>query len=214
MTLTFAFILIGAALASLYAWGLNTQSSVLRTAVRAGSILCLAIAAVAGEAPGLCVAALAIFALADACFAQGGQRWLLLGMATAIFGHCVFILMFLNQGALFFSGSIEVTAQMIIYLAGFVLLMSVWRTLGEMAGPVVVQAVAVSSMTALAVALPGFKMVGVGAMMVYASDGVLAREIFLPPETRMQRVWARPAVWALYWCGMAFVTAGYLAPVL
>jgi uncharacterized membrane protein YhhN len=218
MLFAWPFFVLAAGLAALYAWRYNAggPASRRRTLIKAGSVLALAGAALFGDGPGLLLAALLFCAVGDALLAQDtdgprGQRFLLGGMAAFFVGQALYVVLFLNQGAALFTGPGEGGVQALVFAAGAGLLFWLWPRLGDMAGPVVVYALAVAAMAALAVGLPGFALVSIGALMFYASDGVLAAELFALPADSRQRLWTRPAVWAMYWGGQALITAGFVA---
>lgn len=210
------FLIAAAGLAGLYAWRHNpAPASDRRTLIKAGSVALLALAALIGDGPGLLVIALILSAIGDACLSRDGQRWLLYGMGAFFAAQAAYVVLFLNQGAALFASPIEGGVQALMFAAAGVMLWWLWAHLKDMAGPVVVYGGAVTMMAALAVGLPGFWLVSLGAVLFYVSDGILSAELFrLPPDSR-QRLWTTPAVWATYWIGQAFITAGFLlAPIV
>ena len=213
MVLALPFFLIAAGLAALYAWRYNDAApSRERTLVKAGSVIALAAAAFFGDAPPLLVIGLLACAAGDAFLAMDGKRALLLGMGAFFCGQLIYIVMLLIEGGAAFTSLGEGGLQAALIAAAAVMVFWLWPKLGEMAAPVAAYTLAETPLAVLAVGLPGFWMVTLGAVLFFASDGVLAAELFaLSPESR-QRLWTRPAVWALYWGGQALITAGFSAP--
>lgn len=216
MLMAWPFFLVAAIFAALYGWLYNNTgvASPARTWIKAGSVVLLAVAALFGEAPPLLVAGLLACAVGDAFLAQDGKRALIFGMGAFLCGQLIYSVMFVIEGGAVFASVVEGGVQTLLIVAAAVTLYWLRPRLGDMAAPVVVYTTAVTVMALLAVGLPGFPLVALGAVMFLASDGVLSAELFaLSPESR-QRLWTRPAVWALYWGGQALITAGFVGPIL
>lgn len=215
MLFAFPFFLAAAALAYLYAWRHNTGAeSRQRTLIKTGSVAALALAALVGEGPPFLVAALALCALGDLCLSRDGRRWLLAGMAAFFFGQATYVVLFLLEGGAAFANLWEGGLQALLIAVAMGLVFWLWPKLADMGVPVVVYALAVTAMAVLAVGLPGYVLVSIGAVLFYVSDGVLAFEMFATEEASRQRLWTRPVVWGAYWVGQALITAGFLAPIV
>lgn len=214
MLLSWPFFVVAAVLAALYASRYNRgEPSPTRAWVKTGSVVLLAAAAFFGDAPPLLALGLLACAIGDYFLAGEGRRALLLGMGAFFCGQLIYLTMFLIEGGAAFAAPLEGGVQALLIVAAAGMLFWLWPKLGEMAGPVAAYTLAVTAMAVLAVGVPGYTLAAIGAVMFFASDGVLSAELFALPEGSRHRHWTRPAVWALYWGGQALITANFVGPI-
>lgn len=171
--------------------------------VKAGSVAVLALAGLAGGAPGLVVLGLALGALGDFALARPGQRAFLAGMAAFAAGHLAYAACFAAAGGVPAAG---------LLAAGMVLAAGAAAALGPRQGalvwPVRAYGAVIGAMAACALALPD-PLAQAGAALFVVSDALLAVALFRRPGPGAARVLGL-AVWACYWGGQALILWGML----
>lgn len=179
--------------------------SLLRSVVKTGAVVLLALAAVVADAPGLLVLALCFCALGDWCLSRPGQRAFMAGIAAFAVGHLAYIALFLSHSAADFGRLVQFPNILIIL--GFILLGAVMVRLlapraADLRGPVLgyipiilgmgVAVLVVDPVGVLALALPA-------ALLFIFSDLVLAFETFLLAQDHTARRVTPWVIWVTYW---------------
>jgi uncharacterized membrane protein YhhN len=204
------FWLFAAGCALVYGVALvKRQPSVSRTAFKTLAIGFLALLALIGDVY-LLALALALCALGDALLAQS-EKWLKAGIGAFAAGHVVYVVLFLLNGGGLGPDVARLMAQILICLAAGAFLVWLWPSLGALRGPVIGYFGIITVMTIVAIGLTNnLGWAGLGAVLFFASDGILGTELFkLKPDARA-RAWTPYAVWGLYWGGQALITAAFL----
>ena len=169
--------------------------------VKAASVAALALAGIAGGAPGPVVAGLVLGALGDFALARPGERAFLAGMAAFAAGHLAY------AGA--FAGAAGMPSLPVL-AAGVVLAAGAAALLGPRAGPLVWPVrgygAVIGAMAACALALPD-PAARAGAALFVASDALLAVALFRAPGQGALRPLGL-AVWSCYWLGQALILLG------
>lgn len=191
-------------LATVYLFGLPRSVGLARVAVKAGSVLLLALAAVLSGAPHLLVLALVLSALGDAFLVYPGKPAFLCGLVSFLAAHLVYAALFWpasGLGMLLGEGQgLRLSLAILMGIGGAGVVALVWpgASAASMQGPALVYAGAILLMSITAVA-SGNPLLIPGALMFYASDTVLALEKFrIPAEAPIRRLSA-PFVWVTYY---------------
>lgn len=215
MTLTSLFLPASAFLALLYLAGWPPrQRLALRMAVKAGSVLLLALVAVLNGGPWLLALALAFGALGDAFLVWEGKIAFLGGLASFLAAHLLYALLFWSAGssAAAMTGAWLSLALLALAAASGALLRLIWAGANGLRGPVLLYAAAILAMN-LAALGTGRPAVMSGSLLFFASDAVLALEKFrLSPDAPVRRVTA-PFVWSSYYLAQLLILLGWLVEV-
>ena len=211
MNLSSALLIASAFLAFLYLMGWPPRGQILpRMAVKAGSVLLLAIVAVVNGGPWLLVLALAFGSLGDAFLVHDGKGSFIGGLASFLVAHLLY-------AALFWSTASPVAgmpqwmiplASVVLAGAAAVLLRLVWAGTAGLRIPVLLYAAAILAMTITALST-GRPAVMAGSLLFFASDAVLSLEKFrLAADAPVRRVSA-PFVWASYYLAQLLILLGW-----
>lgn len=207
MTLSFALFLISGLLALLYLAGWPPRRlAVARMAVKAGSVLLLAIIAFLMGGSWLLIAALAFGALGDAFLVHDGKPAFIGGLASFLIAHIIYAALFLTAGSpiSLFESPLQTVLPVLLVTAACLLLRMVWEGARGLHLPVILYALAILGMTfaALATGRPGLI---TGALLFFASDAVLALEKFrIAPDAPHRRLTA-PFVWTSYYLAQLLI---------
>lgn len=210
------FLTAGAALALIYLWqigrGKPAEGHMLRSLVKTGSVLALALEGLGGPAPLMILAGLTLGATGDYFLSRPGQKLFLAGMAAFAAGHLAYVAAFWMRMA-----DLGVTAPSLpqgLALAALlllVLILGLWLSsrAGDLRLPVFAYAMVIGLMAASAVLLPhgpGVTTLQAGVALFLLSDTLLALRLFIAPAKAR---WPLDlAVWPTYWLGQALILAG------
>lgn len=196
-----------------YCWSDNI--STVRTVVKTGGVLALAVTAFLAGGPMVLVFALAISAAGDAFLAGQNEKWLLPGMAAFFAAHVAYIALFLELGATVPAGTgalLGVQAGMIGPLIAFLYWVS--KSAGNLAWPGRAYGVAILAMGLLAVSLwSDYPLVTVGAQAFILSDMLLSVELFKPRKDARKSVPQSLVIWGAYFGGQLMIALGILQMV-
>ena len=210
--MTWGFAGLGLIAALGYQAMLGRPVGVLRSTVKTGATLTLALASLAAGAPILLAIALALGALGDFYLSRAGQGAFLKGVAAFALAHAVYIALFveLPGGAGLFALSIPGWAGVVSLLA-LAASTPVWLLphAGPLKGPVAGYVAIITAMGIAALHLAGdFSLAAIGAGLFLGSDLILSVQMFrLRADSLAYRV-ARQLVWPLYWGGQALIAYG------
>ena len=207
-TLLFSFVA-----AVIYAFALDMPPKWTRTAAKTLAVACLAVLAAVQGGPLPLVAALALSAAGDAFLSRDGEKAFLGGLASFLAGHVVYAALFLKTGGgLGLLGAQSWRGAIALAMAAFgiVMLAALWRRVGpQLRIPIAVYVAAILAM-GLSALTTDHPWVIAGALLFFASDGLLAAERFLLAAVSPHRVWMRQAVWVLYYAAQLAITLGFL----
>ncbi|MFI4934511.1 MAG: lysoplasmalogenase [Caulobacterales bacterium] len=183
--------------------------SLTRTAVKTSAVGLLVVACLLGGAPWPLLAGLTFSTLGDGFLAVESDRRLRLGLACFLLAHLFYVVLFLffaiTQGAhpaaLSFAAVPlrRVVAIGVVGLAALAMLGWLWPKLGAMRAAVSLYVVAIVSMVAASLTLPpGYNAPIVGALLFFASDALLAAQLF---RGKFQSSLGAFLVWWLYYFG-------------
>lgn len=198
--------------ASAYRWLLlSAPPSLSRAMVKALAVGALALAVLVEDGPLLLVAGLLLCALGD-FFLALSEKWLRAGMAAFAAGHVSYIALIVLAGGGPGLDVLRVMLQVLVALSGIGALIWIWPGATGLRKEVAAYAFLVTLMTFLAIGLPGALVIaGLGAVLFFLSDGLVAAELFRLPKNAPERRWTGPALWALYFWGQFFIAFGFLA---
>ena len=201
---------LGAALALIYgaAYCWRGGNGWTRSAVKTGSMACLAVASVALGAPVWVVAGLALGALGDFCLSRPGQAAFLAGMAAFALGHLAYATYFMGLSGTF--GPFSPMVAPFIFFAATTEFWLVPHT-GALRWPVRAYVVMITLM-GVAALLQWDLVLLAGAGLFILSDVLLALVLFVMPAARLRWVLA-VALWAAYWLGQFLILQGGLAAI-
>jgi uncharacterized membrane protein YhhN len=187
----------------------KNRPSTSRTMFKTMAIGFLALLALIGDVYLLAIA-LGLSAVGDACLAQD-EKWLRPGIAAFAAAHLAYVALFLISGGGAGLDAARLMAQILILVAAASFVLWLWPDLGPMRVLVGLYLGIITIMTMAAIGLPaGLALAGIGAVMFFASDGVLAAEMFKLKPNAPARAWTPYPVWALYWGGQAAITAAFV----
>ena len=206
-------LIMSAVAALIYALIVNTRPTLARSAVKTLAVALLAVLALVENGPLLLVAGLALSALGDACLSRDGDRAFLGGLASFLAAYLLYIGLFFMAGA----GTDIILAEIwraviaaAMAVVAVVMIGLLWRRVKPaMRLPILVYVVGIVAMGWAALTTDSVFIVG-GALMLMASDGLLATERFLVSAISPYRSSLRVAVWALYYIGQLLVTLGFI----
>lgn len=187
----------------------KNRPSTSRTMFKAMAVGFLALLALIGDVYLLAIA-LGLSAVGDACLAQD-EKWLRPGIAAFAGAHVAYVALFLISGGGLGLDVARLMAQIMILVAAGAFAVWLWPDLGAMRAPVGLYLGIITVMTVAAIGLPAsLALAGIGAVLFFASDGILAAEMFRLKPNAPARAWTPYAVWALYWGGQALITAAFV----
>lgn len=183
------------------------------SAVKTLSTALLALAGLAGQAPALIVAGLALGSAGDFALSRPGTRAFLAGMAAFALGHLAYVVAFVSRsleiGGLAFG---PVQTGLLVLLALLLISTEVWlapRT-GALRWPVRFYGLIIGAMAAAVIVLPentGDRILQAGAALFLLSDTLLSLRLFVARREPAQRALGY-AVWPAYWAGQALILWG------
>ncbi|GAB1480946.1 hypothetical protein MASR2M74_35290 [Paracoccaceae bacterium] len=214
-----ALLIVAAAAATLYQIAFAArpegQHSWTGSAVKTVSTAALALAGLAGGAPGLIVLGLALGATGDFALSRPGKAAFLAGMGAFASGHLAYALAFWQRGAALGGpalGPLQIAALALMAL--LLLSTEYWlapRT-GALRWPVRGYGLVIGAMAVSVLLLPangGDTLLRSGAALFLMSDTLLALRLFVANSPRQQRLLVL-AVWPSYWLGQALILIGAL----
>lgn len=210
--MTWVFAGLGLIAALGYQAMLGRPVGALRSAVKTGATLMLALASLAAGAPMLLVLALALGALGDFFLSREGQGAFLKGVASFALAHAVYVALFagLPGGA----GLMALSWPRLGGVVGLLALAAstpVWLLphAGPLKAPVAGYVGIITAMGIAALHLAGdFSPAAIGAALFLGSDLILSVQLFRLRAGSLAYRAARQAVWPLYWGGQALIAFG------
>ncbi|KAL2166510.1 hypothetical protein VTG60DRAFT_2551 [Thermothelomyces hinnuleus] len=205
---------VGAAL--LYLAMVRSRPSRRRMIVKTASTALLSAMVAAQGGPLLLVAALALGSLGDAFLAWDDDASFLLGLASFLVAHLLYIVVFFQNNTNVTEGPWGLlrswrgpAAGSLILLVSVMITILVPRIDRGLRPPVILYSltILVMALTALTV---GSSRVVAGSLMFSASDAILAADRFLVSPASSHRAWMQPAVWVLYYFGQLLIAVGLL----
>jgi uncharacterized membrane protein YhhN len=210
-------LIISAGAACLYLVLRGTEPVWRRTLLKVASIALLALLAIVAGGPILLVIALGLCAIGDGLLAQDGEEYFLGGLVAFLFGHLVYIWLFVAVGFGFGHGFGQILADpwrgglivVALVCAGAIAVRLLPVVGEEMRLPILAYMGAIVAMLIAAATTP-LPMVVWGAALFFVSDAILAAERYLLEEESLPKVIAGPAVWVLYYLGQMAIVLGFL----
>ena len=206
-----ALLIVAAAAAALYQIAVSGRpeggNDWIGSAAKTVSTAALALAGLAGGAPGLIVLGLALGAAGDFALSRPGKAAFLAGMAAFAAGHLAYALAFLGWMG---PGVAAWQIAALITLALLILSTEVWLAphTADLRAPVRAYALIIGVMAALALLLPAAGLItALGAALFVLSDTLLALRLFVLRAPVAERVLAL-LVWPAYWGGQALILWG------
>lgn len=207
-----ATLILSLGAAFFYLLILRQPPSLARTAVKAGSVLLLAILAFIQGGPLLLVIALLLSAAGDALLAQNDEWSFSAGLGAFLAAHLTHVVLFLPLAlhAIGLADGGQVAMRVALAAAVGAAAVVYCRRLaagvpGELQVPVALYVAAILAAAAVAI-LTGVQMLIAGMLMFVLSDAILAGEKFLLAEDSPHRAWTGPAVWILYYLAQLTIT--------
>lgn len=200
-----ALLGVGALASCLYGWGwVHGMPGAIRSGLKAGSVLALALAAAMLGAPAAVTVGLALGALGDFFLSRAGQSAFLAGMAAFAAGHLAYAYAFWQPGAA------ALTAIPLLILAASTEFWLAPHT-GDLRWPVRAYVVVISVMgfavLSLGLAAP---LISVGSLLFLTSDMMLAIDMFVLGADPHPQLGLKRLVWASYWGGQLLILLGSL----
>ncbi len=186
-------------------WWVAAAPGLLRTGLKTGAGLALALAAPGlGAAPAV-VVGLALGALGDFFLSRAGQAAFLAGMAAFAAGHLAYGWAFLQPGLSvpMAAAALALALSTEVWLAPHARALH-WPVRGYV---LVISAMAYAALS-LGVTAP---LVTVGAALFLGSDMLLAIDRFVLAGDLRPRLGLKRLVWACYWAGQALILWGSTA---
>jgi uncharacterized membrane protein YhhN len=202
---------IGAAL--LYFIVMETEPSLMRSAVKTISTALLALLAYMEGGPLLLVLALALSSAGDAFLSRNGDTAFLGGLASFLAAHIAYIMLFAQTGEGLAILSAEPWRGLVAALAALttlgVLFILMRRVPPTLRLPVVAYSAAILGMGVMALTTR-IPLVILGALLFMASDTLLGWERFVAPAISSSRRAMRIGVWAFYYAAQLLIVLGFL----
>lgn len=198
--------------AVIYAVVLDTRPSLLRSAVKMLAVGLLAVLAIIQGGPMLLVAALALSAIGDACLSREGDRAFLVGLASFLAAHLLYIALFVSLSLGFDVILVpwRMTMAGVVALLILVMLVLVLRRVSPgLRLPILLYGVAILAMGMAALTQENVLVI-TGAVLFILADGILAAERYLVSAISPHRPWMRHAAWGLYYTAQLFIALGLL----
>jgi uncharacterized membrane protein YhhN len=210
-------LIISVGAACLYLVLRGTEPVWRRTLLKVASIALLALLAMVAGGPVLLVIALGLCAVGDGLLAQDGEQYFLGGLVAFLFGHLVYIWLFVAVGFGVGDGFGQILADpwrtglifVALVCAGAMAVRLLPVVGEEMRMPILAYMAAILAMLTAAATLP-LPLVVAGAALFFVSDAILAAERYLLEEESLPQIIAGPAVWVLYYLGQMAIVLGFL----
>ena len=206
-------LIVSAGAAIIYALIVNTRPTLARSAVKTLAVAFLAVLTFIENGPLLLFAGLALSALGDACLSRDGDRAFLGGLASFLAAYMLYIGLFFAAGAgtdIILSEIWRAVVAAAMAVVAVVMIGLLWRRVKPtMRLPILVYVVGIVAMGWAELTTDSAFIVG-GAVMLIASDGLLATERFLVSAISPYRSSLRVAVWVFYYIGQLLVTLGFI----
>jgi uncharacterized membrane protein YhhN len=203
-----AFLLASAGLGLVYLFFMTCSApSLMRSAVKTGSIAALAVAAL--PVPPLALA-LALSALGDLALSRQGEKAFLAGVGAFALAHLAYLALFLSlEGEAALTVGWQVAAAVGIAAFSSAMAWLLWPRTGPLRWPVLgyVVIIAIMGINAFLVPAPYSRFVIFGALLFILSDSLIATERFLIRTGDAPR-WLPPAIWLTYWLAQFFFCIG------
>ena len=196
--------------------------SLLKTVVKTGAVLALALASVIDRDPWLLTLALMLCAAGDAFLAGDPKRWLPWGMGAFLAGHLVYVTLFVvtliaiaqskcgfaGDGKGLAPGPGQIGVMIGAGLGAAAMLRWLWPSLGGLRLPVLAYVLTIVTMVCTVMVLPwqGYFSARIGAVAFFLSDAVLSVQLF---KHRFEGRFGQWTVWGLYFVGQVLITAGF-----
>ena len=211
--MTIDVILIAVSLSAAIAYGAaltGREASLGRTVLKTTAVAALAVLAFVFHHAWPLVAGLGLSALGDAFLAGDAERWLPAGLGTFLLAHISYIWFFLHNGygpGVLASEPWSWAGAGAAVVAGVVMLVWLWRSIGPLRPAVAVYAAALALMVVTALTLPLRDWPAmVGAVLFLISDALLSAELFKGFRAR----WSGPVVWATYYGAQGLIAYAFL----
>jgi len=157
--------------------------------------------------------ALSLCAVGDAFLALDPKRWLPFGLAAFLAGHLAYVALFVTtilarpDGPLAAPGLSHLAMMAIVLVVGCVMLGWLWRSLAGLKAPVTAYVLAIVAMVCASLALPQiYGGADIGALLFFASDGVLSAQLFKQRFTGLLGQWV---VWGCYFMGQVLIVMAF-----
>lgn len=211
-------LLLLAAFACALAYGLiyfRRPPSPVRTLVKTCAVAALAGVSWVNAAPWPLTLALVLCAVGDAFLAGDPKRWLPFGLASFLVGHLTYVATFVSMilaarggfGAPGAAPAGNLAAMGAAMLVGAGMLAWLWRDLGRLRWAVVAYVAAILAMVCSSLALPRLlDGAQYGALLFFASDGVLSAQLFKQRFTGLVGQWI---VWGCYFLGQVLIVMAF-----
>lgn len=184
----------------------------LRMITKITATSCLAAVAFLHGAPTLLVVALALCTLGDAFLVWDGDTNFLLGLASFLSAHLVYVVVFAQAGdgpsALLSGLDRTVPAGVMAVLVPSIAAALMPRVERGLRAPILVYSAAFFTMVLAALTVPNDR-IAVGAVFFAVSDSLLAAEKFLVDATSAQRPWMQHTVWATYYVAQLLIATAW-----
>ncbi len=195
----------GALASCLFGWGwVHGAPGAIRSGLKVGSVLALALASVGLGAPAAVTAGLALGALGDFFLSRAGQSAFMAGMAAFAAGHIAYASAFWQPGA---SVLMAVPVLMLAVSTEFWLAPHTGGLRWPVRAYVLVIAAMIFSVLSLGLAAP---LITVGCMLFLTSDILLAIDMFVLKADPRPRLGLQRLVWVSYWGGQLLLMLGSL----
>ena len=211
--MTWDVILIAASLGAAIVFGATLtgrEASLGRTVVKTVAVAALAVLAFMVHKPWPLVAGLALSALGDAFLAGDAERWLPAGLGSFLLAHVGYIWLFRTYGyglGVLVAEPWRGAGAAAAVIAGVVMLVWLWRSIGPLRPAIAVYAAALALMVVTALTLPMRDWPAMpGAALFLISDALLSAELFKGLRTR----WSGPVVWATYYGAQGLIAYAFL----
>ncbi|KAK4198709.1 YhhN-like protein-domain-containing protein [Triangularia verruculosa] len=176
------------------------------------------------DGPTLLVGALALGSTGDAFLAWNDETSFLLGLASFLVAHVLYIVLFFHIGPS--AGDIGAKLQLLrnshdwrLGTAGVlavlvpVMVVQLMPKVGkDLRAPVAVYSLTIFAMALMALTLESSQVM-TGAVMFASSDSILATGRFLVPTASAHQAWMHNAVWFLYYGGQLLIALGVVGVV-
>ena len=208
-----ATLILSVAATVIYGLIVNMRPMPLRTAVKTLAVALLAVLTFVENGPALLFGALVLSACGDALLSRDSDRSFLAGLICFLAGYLCYIALFALQGSGMFPFQTEtwrVVVAIAVVMLALVMVVLLWRRVKPaMRLPILVYVVAIVAMGFAALTLHKAWVIA-GALLLIASDSLLAAEKFLVSAVSPHRAWMRHLVWALYYAAQAIITLSFL----
>lgn len=199
---------LGAAIwfAIAYCW---RPPSIIKTIVKTGSVLGLAVAGALLGGPHLLVIALTLGAVGDFCLSRPGQAAFLAGLVAFAAAHLAYIALLVQAGGAL---TLKLPGLFLALLAvGMAVLL--FRHAGALRWPVVVYVTIIAAMGQVAIGLPPVLWLGlIAALCFILSDSVLGLEMFVLPDGHPLRRVTPFVIWVFYWVAQFLFLLAFAVP--